>query len=106
MILQFLFTVVIMGLIGNVIAEAFAGNPSSVNYAMFTVAFSLFTLFYLIPASYNPDWAIHPIIVIVVDALNAIFFFCAGVALAAKLHVHSCSNNVSFIVHSARWCPY
>lgn len=86
-----------MSLIGNMINEAFSGNPSSINYTMFLAAFSMLSLFYLIPATYNPDWAIHPIIVIVVDALNCVFFFCAAIALAAKLESHSCSNKVSHI---------
>jgi hypothetical protein len=86
-----------MALIGNIIAGAFAGNPSSINYTMFVSAFSMFTLFYLVPASFNLDWAIHPIIMIVVDGLNCVFFFCAAIALAAKLTVHSCSNRVCYV---------
>lgn len=84
-----------MALIGNMIAEAFAGNPSTVNYSMYTAAFSMLTLFYLVPASINTDWALHPMIMVAVDLLNAIFFFCAAIALAAKLTCHSCSNTVS-----------
>ena len=83
-----------MALIGNMISEAFAGNPSSVNYTMFLSAFSMLSLFYLIPATFNADWALHPIIVIIVDALNCIFFFCAAIALAAALGCRSCSNYV------------
>lgn len=90
-----------MALIGNMIAGAFSGNPATVNYAMFVSAFSMFTLFYLVPATINIDWAIHPIIVIVVDTLNAIFFLTAGIALAARLEAHSCSNNVR-VVHELR----
>lgn len=83
-----------MALIGNMIAEAFSGNPATVNYSIYTAVFSMFTLFYLIPASFNIDWAGHPIIMIVLDALNCVFFFCAAIALAAKLGCHSCSNQV------------
>ncbi|KKK23887.1 hypothetical protein P175DRAFT_0480503 [Aspergillus ochraceoroseus IBT 24754] len=90
---EFLWTLLVMALIGNMIAGAFAGNPATVNYAMFVSAFSMFTLFYLVPASFNLDWAIHPIIMIVIDTLNAIFFLTAGIALAAKLEAHSCSNR-------------
>ncbi|KAJ5584577.1 uncharacterized protein N7459_004377 [Penicillium hispanicum] len=90
---EFVMTLLVMSLIGNMIAEAFAGNPSTVNYSMYTSAFSMLTLFYLVPASFNLDWALHPIIMIVVDALNCIFFFCAAIALAAKLECHSCSNT-------------
>ncbi|KXG45909.1 uncharacterized protein PGRI_047650 [Penicillium griseofulvum] len=90
---EFLWTLLVMALIGNMIAEAFAGNPGTVNYSIYTAVFSMFTLFYLIPASFNIDWALHPIIMIVLDALNCIFFFCAAIALAAKLECHSCSNQ-------------
>ncbi|KAJ5819984.1 hypothetical protein N7474_005575 [Penicillium riverlandense] len=90
---EFLWTLLIMALVGNMIAEAFAGNPSSVNYVMFVSAFSMFSLFYLVPASFNIDWALHPIIMITVDALNCIFFFCAAIALAAKLTGNSCGNS-------------
>lgn len=90
-----------MALIGNMIAEAFAGNPSTVNYAMYTAAFSMLSLFYLVPASINTDWAIHPIIMIVVDVLNAIFFFTVAIALAAKLECHDCSNHVSYPGHAS-----
>ncbi|KAJ5372379.1 hypothetical protein N7517_004385 [Penicillium concentricum] len=90
---EFIWSLLIMALIGNMIAEAFAGNPGTVNYAIYTSVFSMFTLFYLVPASFNLDWALHPIIMIVLDVLNCIFFFCAAIALAAKLECHSCSNT-------------
>ncbi|KAF7588363.1 hypothetical protein BBP40_005792 [Aspergillus hancockii] len=90
---EFLWTLLIMALVGNMIADSFSGNPATVNYTMFVAAFSMFTLIYLVPASINIDWAIHPIFMIVLDTLNAIFFLTAGIALAAKLECHSCSNN-------------
>lgn len=86
-----------MALDGNIIAEAYAGNPATINYAMFCAAFSMVSLFYLFPASINTDWSFHPIIMIVVDVLNAIFFLTCGIALAARLECHSCSNQVRFI---------
>lgn len=99
-VLQFVWTLLVLALIGNMIADAFAGNPATVNYSMYTAAFSMFTLFYLVPASFNTDWAIHPIIMVVVDLLNAIFFVCAAIALAARLECHSCSNQVRY-----SWLP-
>lgn len=90
---EFIWTLLIMALIGNMIAEAFAGNPATINYTMFVAAFSMFTLFYLVPASINIDWAIHAIFLIAIDTLNAILFLTAGIALAAKLECHSCSND-------------
>jgi hypothetical protein len=90
---EFLWSLLIMALIGNMIADAFAGNPATVNYSIFVSVFSMVSLFYLVPASFNIDWAGHPIIMIVLDALNCIFFFCAAIALAAKLECHSCKNH-------------
>ncbi|KAI9735947.1 MAG: hypothetical protein M1834_001413 [Cirrosporium novae-zelandiae] len=82
-----------MALVGNMIASAFAGNPSIINYDMFVAVFAMLSLFYLIAADYSESFIIHPMIMLGVDALNTIFFFCGAVAMAAKLQVHSCSNE-------------
>ena len=39
-------------------------------------------------------------LLVAVDALNAFFFFVAGVALAAELGVESCGNEVCFLLYS------
>lgn len=83
-----------MALVGNMIATAIAGNPSIVNYDMFTAVFSMLSLFYLIAVALYENLTIHPIIPLSLDAFNTLFFFCGAVATAAKLGVHSCSNNV------------
>lgn len=84
-----------MALIGNMIATAFAGNPAVVNYDMFVAAFAMFTLlFYLIPVTVKEDLGI-PILTVTLDFLNTIFWLCAGIATAAELTCHSCSNSVS-----------
>ena len=82
-----------MALIGNMIATAFAGNPSIVNYDMFVSVFGMLSLFYLLPAAFSEGLSI-PIVAITLDVLNTIFFLCAAIATAAYLHVHSCSNRV------------
>lgn len=84
-----------MSLVGNMIATAYAGNPSIVNYDMFVAVFSMLSLFYLIPASIKESFMIHPLLVVGLDTLNAIFYFCGAVAMSAYLHVHSCGNSVS-----------
>lgn len=93
--LQFLWTLLIMALIGNMIADAFAGNPSIINYTMFVSVFSMLSLFYLIPTTVKDDFAFHPIVAVGLDLLNTLFFLCGAIALAAYLGAHSCSNNVS-----------
>jgi hypothetical protein len=92
---QFLWTLLITALIGNVIAEAFSGNPSSVNYAIFVAVFSWIVLLIGIVAAVMDS---ENIILIALDTLAVIFTFVAGVVLAAKLHVHSCGNTVSVIL--------
>lgn len=77
------------------IHEAFAGNPSLINYDMFVAVFSLVSLLYLIPATLREAFAVHPMIMLLVDVVNTLLFFIAGVAMAAKLRVHSCGNEVS-----------
>lgn len=84
-----------MALVGNMIASANAGNPSIVNYDMFVAVFGMLSLIYLIPATFKEDLAGHPLILVGLDVLNSLFFFCGAVAMAAKLHTHSCGNSVS-----------
>ncbi|RMZ81309.1 hypothetical protein DV737_g2595, partial [Chaetothyriales sp. CBS 132003] len=91
--LEFLWTLLIMALIGNAIAEAFSGNPSVINYSMFVATFSMLSLFYLITAAISDGYVIHAALPLLLDTLNVIFFFCAAVALAAELGAHSCSNK-------------
>ncbi|KAL1310492.1 hypothetical protein AAFC00_000780 [Neodothiora populina] len=90
---EFIWALLIMSLVGNMIATAYAGNPSLVNYDMFVSVFAMVSLFYLIPATLKESFQGHPLVMVVLDALNAIFFFCGAVAMAAELHVHSCSNR-------------
>jgi len=90
--LQFLWTLLITALIGNVIAEAFAGNAATINYSIFVAVFSWLVLFYGLAASFMESLAI-PIVLLVLDGLAALFTLAAGIALAAGLDVHSCSNK-------------
>ncbi|KAK8207619.1 hypothetical protein M8818_004273 [Zalaria obscura] len=90
---QFIWALLIMSLVGNMIATAYSGNPSIVNYDMFVAVFSMLSLFYLIPATLKESFQGHPLLMVVLDALNTIFYFCGAVAMAAYLRVHSCSNS-------------
>lgn len=89
---QFICSLITMALIGNMIATAFAGNSAMVNYDMFVAVFGMLSLLYLLPTSFLSSYSV-PIVNIGLDALNTIFWFCAAVATAAYLHVHSCSNR-------------
>lgn len=89
---QLICAIIVMGLVGNMIATAYKGNPAMVNYDMFTATFGMASLLYLLPTSFLDSFHI-PIVAIGLDVLNVIFWFCAAVATPAYLHVHSCSNK-------------
>jgi Membrane-associating domain len=91
---EFVITVILLGLVGSLEATS-SHNPESVHYSMFTAAFSILFLFYLIPATWSDSFSFHPFLPIVLDALNVIFTFCAAVTLAARTKGDSCSNHVS-----------
>lgn len=84
-----------MAIVGNMIASAFAGNPSIVNYDMFVAAFSMLTLFYAIAICFRESLTFHRFVPASLDLINALLFFCGAVAMAAELGAHSCSNSVS-----------
>jgi len=90
---EFLWTVLIMALVGNIIHDAFNGNPSIINYDMFVAVFAFLSLIYLIAIAFNDDFMGHGAIPLALDLLNTLFFFCGAVAMAAKLGVHSCGNE-------------
>ncbi|RMY80253.1 hypothetical protein D0862_12818 [Hortaea werneckii] len=87
---QFVWSVLVMALTGNFIASG--GSSAMINYDLFCSVFGMLCLFFLLPASIKEAWAMHPIIPLVLNILNTIFWFVGGVATAAYLNVHSCSN--------------
>ena len=93
---QLFLTVLVTALIGNVIAEAFAGNASAINYAIFVAVFSWFVLLFSAVAAFVTSLAI-PIVMIALDGLATLFTLIAGIVLAARLGVHSCSNEVGLV---------
>lgn len=97
-----------MALAGNMIASSDNGDHSIVNYSMFCAVIAMVSLIYLILGTINESWAGIPWIMTIVDALNAIFFLCGGIAMAAHLGAHSCSNEVSATCHHASrtWCSH
>lgn len=84
------------------IHDAVAGNPSIVNYVMFVSVFGMLSLIYLISATISESFAINPLFMVIADALNLLFFLIGGIALAAKLDVHSCGNKVCQITFRSR----
>ncbi|MCJ1340435.1 hypothetical protein MMC09_005731 [Bachmanniomyces sp. S44760] len=91
--LQFFFTLLILAIDGNIIAKASGGNPSIINYVIFTAVFAMLALVYLIATTFNEGFAIFPWAPLLADALCTLFFLIGGIALAAYLGVHSCGNQ-------------
>lgn len=90
---QFLWALLVMALTGNIIADALGGSSAVINYSIFCSVFAMLTLFFLIPASFKSEWGIISFLPFTLDLLNTIFWFAGAVALAAKLHVHSCNDD-------------
>jgi len=90
---QFFCALIVMALVGNMIATSFRGNSAMVNYDMFVAVFGMLSLLYLIPTTFLDSFSV-PIVNIALDVLNVLFWFCAAVATAAYLGVHSCNNAV------------
>jgi hypothetical protein len=93
--IQFLFAVIVLALTGALVAnQPSGGSPSQINFSIFVAVFSLLTWFYTVGAStFSPDGLGSTMIVIVLDVLNTLFYFAAGVAMAVALQVHSCGNT-------------
>lgn len=90
---QFLLSLITLALIGNVIADAFSGNPSSVNFAIFVAVLAFLISIFGLVAAFIESLAI-PVVLLAMDGVATLFTFIAGVVLAAKLGVHSCGNKV------------
>jgi len=90
--LQFLLALLTLALIGNVIAEAFAGNQATINYAMFTAVISMLVVIFGIVGVFVESLAV-PIALMIADGIALFATWIAGIVLAAKLGVHSCGNQ-------------
>lgn len=94
--LQFIFAVLVLSLSASLVAnQPSGGSPSQVNYSVFVGVISLLTWLYTAAASqFSPDGLGAPMIVLILDALNTLWYFAGGVAMAVALRVHSCGNDI------------
>lgn len=88
---QFIFTLLLTALVGNVLDNQIGGSPASVNFAMFVAALCWIVVLYGLVAAFVESLAI-PLVLIVLDTLATLFTLVAGIVLPARLHVHSCTN--------------
>jgi len=89
---QFLMAFLVMVLIANMIQSTGSG-PAVTNFDLFASVFALLSLIYLIIATVNESFVVHPAIILALDVVNAIWMFIGGVATAAILGTRSCSSN-------------
>jgi len=97
--IQFIFTLLTLSLVGNVIAEAFSGNSSKINYAIFVSVFDMIVVLWGLGAAFKEELAMG-IILPIIDIIATFFTVVAGIVLAAGLGVHSCGNK-SYLADNA-----
>ncbi|KAG0652992.1 hypothetical protein D0Z07_0258 [Hyphodiscus hymeniophilus] len=93
----FLWTLLALALVSNVIADAFSGNPSSINYAEFTAVWCMLVVLVGIAGAFVE---LPAMILGGLDVSAALLSLIAGIVLAARLHVHSCGNR-SYLVSNS-----
>ncbi|KAI1816240.1 marvel domain-containing protein [Poronia punctata] len=104
-VLQFLFTLIATGLIGNVRATTISAagtSTAAINFAIFVLALSWLALLYGLVIQFVSAIAI-PVVSLVLDSLATLFTFIAAVILSAKLTSVNCGNYGS--KHSG-WIAY
>lgn len=93
---QLLWTFLCTALFSSVIAGAFAGNPSIINFAIFVCVLSWITCIGGMIGAFDEKYLV-PMIVLVLDTTTTILSLITGIVLAAKLTAHSCGDTVRSI---------
>src|SRR5271170_92690 len=97
--LEIIFGIIVLAMAAALVAnQPSGGSPSQINYSVFVGVFSLLSWFYtVIVSSMSPEGLGAPIIIIALDSLNTLFYFCGGIAMAVATKVHSC-GNVAYVI--------
>jgi hypothetical protein len=96
--LQFLWTLLAMALIGASIGGKAGDSPAILNYDIFCTVFAmLYLLGYAFPQTFL-GFEFPAIVTIVLEALNVLFLFLAGIITAALLGADDCNNPVWLLV--------
>lgn len=94
-IVAFICTIIITGLIGNVIAKddhASTSARAAVNFTMFVAALSWVVCLYGMIATVISSLG-KPIILTILDGLGVLFTFISAIVLAARIGHPNCSNT-------------
>ena len=99
--IQLFFGIIVLSMAGALVAnQPSGGSPSQINYSVFVGVFGLLSWFYtVIASSFSEDGIGAPIVIIILDSLNTLFYFCGGIAMAVAMRVHSCGNIVYVITN-------
>ncbi|ATY62680.1 non-classical export protein Nce102, putative [Cordyceps militaris CM01] len=104
-VLALLFTIIITGLIGNVIAQdrnASMSASAAVNFTMFVAALSWVVCLYGMVATVISSLG-KPILLTVLDGLGVLFTLISAIVLAAKIGRTNCSSTVD---RPTNWIAY
>ncbi|GAM82615.1 hypothetical protein ANO11243_005970 [Dothideomycetidae sp. 11243] len=92
-VVQFVFTIIVLGLVGNIVNDEYA-SPSQINFMLFTSIWTFLALIYLVVSQLKFEQFAHKFAILAVEALTMLFWFAAFIALAALLgDVGSCYGN-------------
>jgi len=94
---QFVWLIILTGLIGNVIASNVDESTSAkaaVNFTMFVIAWTWLSVLYGLASAIIEQIAV-PIAIVALDGSAALFTFIDAIVLAAKLGAPNCSNLVN-----------
>ncbi|POS82941.1 hypothetical protein EPUL_004538 [Erysiphe pulchra] len=89
---QLLWTFLCTALFSSVIAGAFAGNPSIINFAIFVCVLSWLACIGGMIGAFDEKYLL-PMIVLVLDTTTTFLSLITSIVLAAKLSVHSCGDT-------------
>lgn len=90
---NFIVLVLALGLTASLAATTVTHTNPQVNFAVFAATFAILTSSIYGVGAYFLDKLAWPVLLALFDALNFIFTFAAATAIAAAIHVHSCSNE-------------
>lgn len=104
--LQFLWALLTIALIGNVIDNNRTGSESAINYAMFSVIIAWLALLLGLAGAFVSAFSegIFGWAALALDAAATLFTLIAGIVLAAKLHSVSCGGDLTS--HSSSWIGF
>ncbi|KAF2155880.1 hypothetical protein K461DRAFT_274920 [Myriangium duriaei CBS 260.36] len=89
---QFVFTIIVLGLTGHVVDLAYYWSPSEVNFLLFTSIWTMLVLIYLIVTELKFSQYAHKFAVFGLEFVTMIFWFAGFIALAVLLSDSGCDR--------------